>query len=61
MNSKYAHLVIVFIVFFFVAASGLLLFTDHVKAPEKYIYMLLIAPVSWLAIKWLPVKNRDGT
>ena len=57
MNPKYAPLIIVLMVIFFAVVSGILLFTNLVGTPNKYIYLSLIAPLSWLAIKWLPVKK----
>ncbi len=57
MNPKYALLVIVIMVIFFAVIAGILLFTNIVGTPDKYIYLSLIAPLSWLAIRGLPVKK----
>tara|TARA_Y100000782_G_C9964682_1_gene173257 strand:+ start:129 stop:305 length:177 start_codon:yes stop_codon:yes gene_type:complete len=57
MNPKYAPLVIVLMVIFFAVIAGILLFTNLVATPDKYIYLSLIAPLSWVAIKWLPLKK----
>jgi hypothetical protein len=57
MNPKLSVYIVVLMVVFFTAIAGVLLFTDYVVSPDKYIYLSLIAPLSWLAIKWLPVKK----
>tara|TARA_R110000868_G_scaffold17494_4_gene76664 strand:- start:2080 stop:2259 length:180 start_codon:yes stop_codon:yes gene_type:complete len=59
MNPKYAPLVIVLMVILFAAIAGILLFTNFVGTPDKYIYLSLIVPLSWLAIRWLPVEKSQ--
>jgi hypothetical protein len=56
-NPKFAPYIIVLMVIFFAVIAGILLFTKFVGTPDKYIYLSLLAPLSWFAIKWLPVEK----
>ena len=56
IKEKHVVPVIIILVLFFIIVAGLILFV--IPAPEKYLGMLIFAPVSWLVIKWLPIKRK---